>query len=52
LVPPGSTNLLKEHLAGSKEYVALNNGYHVATIDLDRDEINERSVKFGQRVTA
>jgi carboxylesterase len=52
VVPPGSTNALKQHLGGVKEYVELQRGFHVATIDFDRDEINERAVSFGKRVTA
>jgi carboxylesterase len=47
IVPPGSTNILKERLGGPVEYVALQKGYHVATIDFDRDEINRRAVAFG-----
>jgi carboxylesterase len=52
LVPPASTNALKESLGGTKEYVALQKSYHVATIDFDRDEINQRAVEFGSRVTS
>jgi carboxylesterase len=51
VVPPGSAQLLKTKLAGRLEYVSLERSFHVATIDYDRDEINRRSLAFGQRVT-
>jgi carboxylesterase len=52
VVPPGSAKLLRERLGGVIEYVALERSFHVATLDYDADEINRRSVAFGQRVTA
>jgi carboxylesterase len=52
IVPPGSTNILKERLKGSVEYIALEKSYHVATIDFDRVEINRRAVAFGEAVAS
>ena len=52
IVPPGSTNILKERLGGSVEYVALEKSYHVATIDYDGEEINRRAVAFGEAVAS
>lgn len=46
VVPVSSVELLQAELAGPVERVDLDRGFHVATIDLDKDEINERSVAF------
>jgi carboxylesterase len=52
VVPPGSAKLLREKLGGPVEYVELERSYHVATIDYDGDEINRRSVAFGEKLSA
>jgi carboxylesterase len=46
IIPPGSVKLLTERLAGPHEVVELERGFHVATIDYDKDLINERAVAF------
>jgi carboxylesterase len=51
VVPPSSVELLQARLAGPVERVELANGFHVATIDLDKDEINQRAVAFVEKVT-
>jgi carboxylesterase len=50
IIPPGSSDLLRQKLAGQVEYVPLERSFHVATIDFDGDEINRRAVAFAQRV--
>jgi carboxylesterase len=52
VVQPSSSDYLAEKVAGPVERVWLERSYHVATIDYDRDEINERSVEFARKVTA
>lgn len=49
VVPPGSVKAMREHIQGPIEYVTLDRSYHVATLDYDREEINERSVAFAQK---
>jgi len=51
VVPPGSPKLLRETLGGPVDYVALEKSYHVATIDYDGPEINQRAVAFAERVS-
>jgi carboxylesterase len=50
VIPPGSSSLLRQKLAGPIEYVPLGKSFHVATIDFDGDEINRRAVAFAQKV--
>jgi carboxylesterase len=52
VVPPSSSDVLAEHVAGPVERVMLERSYHVATIDYDKDEINRRAIEFGRKVTA
>lgn len=52
VIPPSSVNLLMEKLGGPKEIVDLERGFHVATIDLDKDVINQRALEFAAQVTA
>jgi carboxylesterase len=51
VVPPSSSDYLAEHLGGPVERVFLERSFHVATIDLDRDEIASRSVEFARKRT-
>lgn len=50
VVPPVSSDVLADRVAGPVERVALERSYHVATLDHDRDEIERRAVAFAQKV--
>lgn len=52
VVPPSSVELLQARLSGPVDRVDLDKGFHVATIDLDKDEINSRAVAFARKVTS
>src|SRR5207302_1553767 len=52
VVPPGSSDVLAERVAGPVERVTLERSYHVATLDYDKDEIERRAVEFARKVTA
>lgn len=45
-IPPGSVKLLSERLGGPVELVELARSFHVATIDYDKEDINQRAVAF------
>jgi carboxylesterase len=50
VVPPKNGPYIMEHVSSmDKELVWLDNSYHVATIDYDKDEIIKRCVEFIQR---
>ena len=49
IVPPSSVKLLTSSLPGPHELAELERSFHVATIDLDQDIINERAVAFGDQ---
>ena len=51
VVDPGNSDHLAARLGGPVERVTLERSYHVATIDFDRDLIEERVVAFARRVT-
>ena len=51
VVGPGSVKAMRERITAPVEYVTLERSYHVATIDYDRDEINQRAVAFGVKQT-
>jgi len=51
VVAPESSDHIVACLGGPSEKVVLTRSYHVATIDFDRDLINERAVDFARRVT-
>lgn len=51
VVPPSSSDHLAAVLGGPVERVTLERSFHVATLDHDRDLINERAVDFARRVT-
>ena len=46
VVTNNSSDLLADSVSGPVERVVLERSYHVATIDYDRDLINERAVAF------
>ncbi len=52
VVPPVSSDILAERVAGPVERVFLDRSYHVATIDFDRDEIETRAMDFARKVVA
>ncbi len=52
VVEPLNSDLLAEGVTGPVERLTLERSYHVATLDYDKDLVNERSVEFAQRVTA
>jgi carboxylesterase len=51
VVPPANSDLLAEGVSGRVERVTLERSYHVATLDYDKDLINERAVAFARQVT-
>jgi carboxylesterase len=52
VVEPANSDLLAERVGGPVERVTLERSFHVATVDYDKDLINERAVDFARRVTA
>ena len=46
VVPPVSSDVLAENVSGPVERVRLENSFHVATLDHDREEIERRAVDF------
>jgi carboxylesterase len=51
VVAVSSTDLVASAVPGPVERVDLPNGFHVATIDLDKDEINSRALDFVAKLT-
>jgi carboxylesterase len=52
VVPPSSSDFYAERAGGPVERVRLERSYHVATMDYDKDEIEQRAVEFAKKVTA
>jgi carboxylesterase len=52
VVPPGAREALAATVSGPIEEVTLERSYHVATIDYDRELIEQRAVEFAARVTS
>ena len=52
VVTPSNGDLLEASLSGPLERVRLEKSFHVATLDFDRDEIEERTVSFVTAVTS
>lgn len=52
VVPPTSSDLLAESVAGPLERVTLEKSFHVATLDYEAAEIEEGVVAFAHRVTS
>ncbi|HWC09871.1 MAG TPA: alpha/beta fold hydrolase [Acidimicrobiales bacterium] len=50
VVPPVSSDVLADRVSGSVERVRLENSFHVATLDNDREEIERRTVDFALEV--
>jgi len=51
VVDPGNSDILADGVSGPVERVTLERSYHVATLDYDKDVINERAVAFARKVT-
>jgi carboxylesterase len=51
VVEPSNSDLLAAAVSGPVERVTLERSYHVATLDYDRDLIDERTVAFARKVT-
>ncbi len=51
VVPPSSSVALAAGVTGPVEVVTLPRSYHVATLDYDRQIINERTAAFALQVT-
>jgi carboxylesterase len=50
VVPPVSSDVLAERVAGPVERVRLERSFHVATLDHDREEIERRAADFAGKV--
>lgn len=51
VVNPGDSDILAEQIAGPVERAWLEKSYHVATLDFDKAEVEQRTVDFARRVT-
>ncbi|HEX9260125.1 MAG TPA: alpha/beta fold hydrolase, partial [Acidimicrobiales bacterium] len=51
-VDPVQSDVLAEMYGGPVERVTLERGYHVATVDYDKDVVFARAVEFARRVTS
>lgn len=52
VVSPADSDVLAAKIGGPVERVWLEKSFHVATLDYDRAEVEERTLEFAQRVTA
>jgi carboxylesterase len=52
VVDPAQSDHLAASVSGAVERVTLTRSYHVATLDYDRDVIQEQAVAFGRKVTS
>jgi carboxylesterase len=52
VVAPESSDHLAAKVSGPVERVTLENSYHVATLDHDREAIERSAVAFAERVTS
>jgi carboxylesterase len=52
VVPPGSSDVLERCVSGPVQRVTLERSYHVATLDYDAAEIEERSVEWVAKLLA
>jgi len=52
VVPPTSADVISTRVSGPVERIDLEKSFHVATIDYDRDVINERAVSFANEAIA
>lgn len=52
VVNPEDSDVLADHISGPVERLWLEQSYHVATLDHDKDELEAAVVAFAQRVTS
>lgn len=52
VVPPSNSDFLAASVSGPVERVTCERSYHVATMDWDKEEIEERSVDFARKLFA
>ncbi len=52
VVPPVSSDVLAERVSGPVERVRLERSFHVATLDVERAEVERRVVAFARRVAS
>ena len=52
VVPPADSDAIAAGVSGPVERVTLERSFHVATLDYDKDLINERVVDFARKLTA
>lgn len=52
VVPPENSDILASRVAGPVERITASRSYHVATMDHDKEMIEEAVVAFAQKVTA
>lgn len=52
VVPPADSDAIAAGVGGSVERVTLARSYHVATLDYDKDLINQAVVEFARKVTS
>lgn len=52
VVDPASVDVLAADYGGEVERVSLDRSFHVATLDFDRELIQDKAVEFAKRVTA
>lgn len=52
VVPPSNSDFLAAAVSGPVERVTCERSYHVATMDWDKDDIEERAVDFALKLTA
>ncbi|HVX17548.1 MAG TPA: alpha/beta fold hydrolase [Acidimicrobiales bacterium] len=52
VVPPGDSDAIAAGVSGPVERVTLERSFHVATLDYDKDLINQSVVDFANKVTA
>lgn len=51
VVTPTDSDVIAEHVSGPVERIWLDKSFHVATLDYDKAEVEQRAVEFAQRVT-
>lgn len=51
VVPPSDSDHLARSVSGPVERITLERSYHVATMDYDRELLEDEAVAFGRRVT-
>ena len=52
VVDPGNSDILAAGVSGPVERVTLERSFHVATLDYDKDIVNEQAVAFARKVTS